>query len=285
MATATAEKPTAPAVTPAAAPAAPAAPAKSAAQQRTETLADMKKRRMHIDRVDSLGIENLFEVMAYDDADAIDADAGKAGTCARLSNLYMRQKGALVKGRTRTVDEIEKVTGFKPVTKKVKYKKDDGSEGERVEWDETESEYFGRFKKAVLTKDFIHPSFNGTTEELFDASVIKFVEPLGPFPISAKEADRAASEKTPPKYALKNAESIFSDTDANGVKKKDPIATRLKKWAKTFTDEAVTFEAFDVVPGAGATETDVATIRTANLTRLAWAIKAREDAKALKEYA
>lgn len=245
MATATAEKPAAPAATPTPAPpAAPSAPTKTPAQVRSDVLADMKKRRMHIERVDSLGIENLFEVMAYDDEDAINADAGKAGTSARLSNLYMRQKGALVKGRTAVVNAIEKQTDFKPVTKLVKFKKEDGSEGTRTEWDETESEYFGRFKKAILSGDFKHPSFPAASEELFDAAMIKFVEPLGPFPISAKEAERTASEKNPPKYALKNAESIFNDLDSQGAKKKDALPARLKRWAKTFTDESIAFEDF-----------------------------------------
>lgn len=286
MPTATAEKPAAAkAATPVAASVAAPAPQVATAPAQKRTVVTTPPTGMHVDRVSSFGVEDVAKIAVYDSVEAINKDANDANAARDLANLYMRQKEGLVKYRRYVSDAIEDILGFKMLTKNVKKKDAEGNEKVVTAPDETDSEHFDRFKTAVMKGEFKHPSFVGTSEEAFDLSWTKWSDDnIGIVVVSSKESARAAAEKTPPKYAVKNAESIFSDTDASGAKKPLGLSARLSKWEKTFKDEGITYEDFQTKPADG-TEQAVATARALNLTRLAWAIKAREDAKALKEYA
>lgn len=256
----------------------------------TDTKKDTKPTlppNMYSETVESLGIEDLIEVGLYNTAADIDADGGP-GTAGRLANLYMRQKGSLVRGRRAIVAKLIELTqfGWDPAKKKTKT-----VEGKSVEYNsETEGEWMTRFKKAALQPGGpTIPGFTITDEGTFEAAVISVSRQLGPFLVSAKAAVREAKEKTPPEYALNGAKSIIAngsqqkwvDTFTKGDKLAGPV--QFKSFVQTPQSGEVA-EAYDI---AGASVTMLPT-EHANLINLAWAIKAREDDKrarqAKKEY-
>lgn len=233
---------------------------------------------MHVEYKESLGIEDLFEVKAFDSAEELDKQAGKPGTCVFLANMYLGQKDALVKQRRALRQKVFELTKFphdptKQTTKEVTVKGPDGKETKekRPVNKETEGDYFDRLQTAVLAKKFVHPALDGSSPAAYEASMKKISRSLGAFVYDAKEAERIAKEKKPPVYAVNAARSII----ANGSQ---------AKWAKTFKDEGVPFEDFQTKPDKGANPEQVAAVHATNETRLAWAVKAREDKRANAEY-
>jgi hypothetical protein len=222
---------------------------------------------MHKDTVDSSGIEDLFEYWSFNTADDCDR-VGGAGSCVNLANLYMRQKSILVDGRHDLVTMLITLTGFSRLTTTVK-KTVDGVEKTISVPDETEAEYIGRLKKAVLSKELVHPKIDGTSESTYAASVRALAHQLGPYICNSAKAVREAKEKKLADTWVQAARQII----ARG-------AARVAFWKNVFQngDDNVTtptaFEPFDTVAPKDTTPEEVAKVMETNVINLGWAVKA-----------
>lgn len=222
----------------------------------------------HQQTVDSLGMEDLFVYYEFDTAADCDAMAGETGACVRLANLYMRQKGVLVEGRHDFIKLLVTLTGF-PMLMKTVTKTVDGVEKKLSVPDETEAEYFGRVRKAVLAGELKHPKLDGKSEQAFEASARALAHTLGPYVCDPRKAVREAKEKKLADVWRNAATQIIARGPA-----------RVAFWKKAFQngDDQVPnptpFEPFDVVPPKGATPEQVAAIAEQNVVNLGWAIKA-----------
>jgi len=234
---------------------------------------------MRVETVDSLGIGDLLEIAVYNSIADIDADGGP-NTALTLANMYMRQKGGLVEGRDVVVKELIKRSGFGWDPTKEKEKTVDGK---TVKYNsETEGQWMARFKPAVLAGKAKLDGTSYKDEASLDAAITAISRAVGPFIVSAKKSVKEAKAKTPPDYALNGAESIIKN--GSQAKWKDILS---KPDAKLGIP-AIVFNDFTKPYPAGADAAAKAAVDTENKLNLAWAIKAREDAKraaqAKKEY-
>jgi hypothetical protein len=212
-----------------------------------------------------VGLTKGLPVSIYSDAAELNAAAGKQPDTAwsqdaalNYANKYLVEKGSLVEGRDVLSDVLEKQYSFpmltKTVTKKFKTKPDETA----IVPDETEKDHINRFRKAVLTGEHIVDGVE-PKEAALEAFLQGIVDGKGPFAADASKPERTGKSKLPPQYALKAADNVIK----NGSQ---------AKWVNTFTQESVPFEDFQTPD------------LSVNRIRLAWAIKAREDAKAEVEY-
>ena len=206
--------------------------------------------------VASLSLLQGAKVGFYDSVEAIDADSGKAGTALNLANRYMSEKGALVEFRDVFATKLAEATGFAMLTKTVTKKYKDGTSEDVVLPNETEVKFVNRFRAACAAGEV-----TGWPKEeaAVEAKLQEFADSLGQFDCDSSTPVREGKSKNPPKYALEAAANVIK----NGSQ---------AKWQGIFANEGITHQPFD---------TDDA---NANTIALAWAIKAREDAKAKNEY-
>lgn len=241
--------------------------------------------------ISSLSLPKGFPINEYETRDEIIKDGAdqvvdyNGMKCTRdvvVINNYLHQKDGLVQGRADLALWLEVVAKFPWLTKQVT-KKIDGKDVAVTEYLETEGKYIERFVTAATdgTVKVVGLTLTGTNAEQNEAVVWAFLQSVvdKPTKITVTEGGKptevtlfdlkndikapvhVAKAKTPPQYALEAAGNIIK----NGTQ---------SKWATTFKKEGVDFEDFSVAD-------DVA----GNTTRLAWAIQAREQAKARKEYA
>lgn len=228
---------------------------------------------MKIEYVSSLALLKGIRVEQYEPADIATAikDPKNLGFVTDIVNKYLRQKSALVEGRDQLSTLIVEKLKFAPKLDKVK-KVVDGKEEIIESWAETEGELIARFRAAVRKGEFKVEGWP-TDEAGFEAKLQELADQCGDtddqgkslytpprFKLDITVPERVKKDKNPPKYAVEAATNIIK----NGSQ---------AKWVATFKKESVAFEDFSVKgDDAG------------NLRRLAWAIKAREDAKAKNEY-
>ncbi len=247
---------------------------------------------MNRNYIRSLGLPKGFPINEYANLAEIQADGGTDTLITAAINNYIHQKSGLVEGRDDLYTYIVDVLGFTPLMETVKV---DGKDVEQPS--ETEGKLIARFVAELVKGTFTHKDFTvtGADADAKEASVWATLQEIVDAPRTVKIKDkevklfdlrndiktpiRTSKPKTPPAYAIAGAKSIFSDTAKDGTPKKDNLATRLKKWADTFTKEGITFTAFDKADDKGVVAND------GNITNLAWAIQARELAQAEKKYA
>lgn len=211
----------------------------------------------------SLSLPKGVPCSVFESIEELETQAGVKGKTLELANLYLRQKGCLVDGRDFLATAILEKSKFPPKTKNVEVKDKEGKvTGTKEEWTETEGEYIKRFRAALAKKEIRVTGVTGEGEALINAGLAweqSLLDAHGPFVADAKAAERTGKTKTPPQYALNAAKSIIGNKSEN-------------KWIATFKKEGI--EHGDFVGGDEAS----------NITALAWAVKARQDAKAMKEY-
>ncbi len=244
-----------------------------------------QSKSMKTEYVDSLGLKSGFRVTGYSTVDEITKAAGKDDVIVDVINKYLRQKGALVDARDVFIEKLEKETGFKPVTR-VDKRTRDGKEESVTVWDETEGEYLGRFRSAILKAEFRHPKYPAEKDALENA-LQALADTCGDegttppaFVLDIRVPERVRKAKELPKWAQQAVESIYSDVDKTGAKKKTTLAARIKQWATTFTNESIPFEPFDLPVTKPGDEND-----TNNRRRLGLAIVEREARKPKPDYA
>lgn len=225
----------------------------------------------------SLGLPTGIPIGYYVSIDDVNLDAKDANAALNLVNLYLGQKGALVEGRDFLAEKVAELTKFPADPKKdktVEVKDKAGKvTGTKVENSETEGEYLARVKSAIAAGT-LKVEGVATTEDAALTWFQSLIDAHGPFNNDSAAAERAAGKaKAPPQYAINGATAII----AKG-------AGRIKAWKDTFTKNGVPFAPFDVVAPTDATVEAKAAVAQANITALAWAIKANEEAEAKNKY-
>lgn len=229
---------------------------------------------MKLVTVSSSGLPEGFRVKEFETLAEITASAGSEDAAVGFINKYLRQKSALVEGRSQLSDKLETLGLLPRETKTVeKTTKDDKGVETKTNvtvYAETEGDYIDRFVETASKGTFTIPGV-----EVNGKAVLAYVQSIANtcgdedtadengflcFVLDAKKTERVAKDKVPAKVYLTAAQKIIDNNNQD-------------KWTKTFTKEKVTFISF--------TGTDAA----ANLRNLANAIKAREAARSEREYA
>lgn len=232
-----------------------------------------------------------FPINEYENLAEIQANGGSDEIITAAVNNYIHQKSELVKGRDDLYTYAVDVCGFKPLMESVTK---DGVTTEQPS--ETEMKLINRFVGELAKGTFTHKSFTvtGADTDAKEASVWNTIQGLVDAPMKVKIADkevtlfsltndiktpvRVSKPKTPRVKMKEAATNIFSDVAKDGKTKPKNLAARLKHWADTFTKEGFVFDDFSKPDEKGVVATD------ANITKLAWAIQAREDAQAETKY-
>jgi hypothetical protein len=204
----------------------------------------------------SLSLNKGLRVEVYGTIEELEKDAGVPGRALALANKYLREKVALVDGRDKFVTELIKASGYAMKTEEVEKKDAEGkvTKVQVAAW--TEVEYLKAFRKACLSGAI--KGWSQVPAEI-EAQLQAFADKLGAFKADAKKSERVGKPKVPPAYALEGADNIIKNATTG-------------KWIATFKKEGIAHEDFATADAA------------ANRVRLAWAIKAREDAKAKNVY-
>lgn len=151
------------------------------------------------------------QVGYYQTIEDVDKDAGKTGAALHLVNTYMQQKSALPEANEFISDLIVELGFPVDATKnKVVEKEDDKGVKQKVTINtETEGERIARFILLVNEGKWSHTSVTkGAAKEFLQAKLVTH----GPFWLDASTPIRTSKPKTPPKYALDAANSVFDDT-------------------------------------------------------------------------
>ena len=209
--------------------------------------------------------ENLTEVLAH-----VNGDESKI---VDVLNAYGQQKDALVDGRAYISEYVETEFGFKRLVKVVEV------DGKQVEEDnDTDNDHVKRFIAEVASGQYTHAKLHiaGTNVETRTAEVGALLQAAinakGPFAINLNSAIRESKPKKPADYAVKAAQGIIT-------------AKKQAEWASRFTNgyqgvPATAFEPFNTKPAKNATAEEVEQVHQLNVKNLAFAIMAREKAKA-----
>ena len=205
----------------------------------------------------SLGLNKGLRVLEYESVDELEADAKKVGAALAFANKYLREKCALVEGRDKFTTVLAERAQFPMLTKTVTRKNSKGEEDSSEVPAETEVKFTNRFRAACVAGEV-----DGwpQDESGIEIALQKIADEIGPFKGDATKPERVSKAKTPPQYATAGATQIMDNQNQ-------------AKWVKTFTEEGIEFEDFQTGN------------READITALAWAIKAREDARARRDYA
>lgn len=168
----------------------------------------------------------LIGVSAFESVAEIDASGGE-GSAVKFTNLYLTQKSAQVTGREKFAELLEKATGFPIKTKQVEVKDKTGKvTGTEAKWDENEGAYVNRFRAIAATPDgkdeatgeVIHGGITtaagylvdvGRTDAEIEAYLQSIADTVPVYTLSAKAAEREASDKKLPQYALEGADRII----------------------------------------------------------------------------
>lgn len=261
-----------------------------------------EKKTMRVDLIDSMSLPKGVPVAQYQKLDEALTDVKKTklqpGTTPEdvvvgVLNKYARQKDCLVDFRDWLWTTIKARTGW------TGYKTEQVKQGDKMVTVEAEPEQksINRFVAQLVDGSFTHKDFNLTgitNEEQREAAVwavfqawtdaasktidkyndkgdLVGTEPLPAGQLSRWQVDisipeRKSKPKTPPEYATKNAESVWSDTDKTGKPKAKSLKDRLQGWFDTFTKKGFDFPDF-----RDTTNPEAAKVN------LAWAIKADSD--------
>ena len=155
--------------------------------------------------VSSLGLLRGLRVRDFESVTELETAAGEKGACLVLANQYLVEKTSLVNGRDKMANALEEKTGFAMIV--IETKKEDGSVVETP--GETQLKYISRFRKAVLSGEFISPFFN---KDNLEESLQALADSLGTFDATAKRVDRVAGGKIKiPKWINERVETIFQN--------------------------------------------------------------------------
>ncbi len=160
--------------------------------------------------VASLSLNRGLRVLDYATVDELEAAAGEKGACLRFGNKYLVEKSALVVGRDKVVEELEKLTGF-PMKMAVRVKKKPDGTEEKVETpDWSEAEYVNNFRRAILSGSFVHELFPADSKTL-EEKLQSFVDSLGAFPCDAKRPERQRGTTRFPQWVKDRVKVIFDN--------------------------------------------------------------------------
>ena len=205
-------------------------------------------------RIRCMGLKLGAPVSVYETIDeaATAVPGGQDGVLAYF-NKYFAEKVALVDCRDIASETLEKDYNFPMITKEVTKTNEDGTTVTNTEPDESEKEHFNRFRAALTFGKLTLPGVEAN-EKAVEDFLQGIVDAKGPYIADATKPERVTKAKAPPAKALEAATRII----ANGNQ---------AKWQKTFDKEGIEYKPFDTADTA------------ANAVNLAWALKAREDAK------
>lgn len=200
---------------------------------------------------------------------------GDLSKIVEICSNYGQQKDALVDGREWVSEQIATLFKFPRLTKTVDV---DGTPTQ-VD-DDTDNEHIKRFINEVAAGKFGAELVKATTVDARVLEATKLLQdlidkrPEGPFTMNLNASQRVSKPKEPAVYALDAAQKIIAAGKA-------VVDTWIGRFTKGHAGVPPTaFEAFNTAPAKGATPEQVEATNKQNVRNLAFAIMAREKAKA-----